>query len=63
MSLGALLVVASVVVALSAGDIVVSADGEDCKLLELSFSAGLLLLPAESWSFGNPETDAIALMK
>jgi len=61
MSLGGLLVVASVVVALSAGDTVVSA-GVDCKLLELSFSAGvlLLLLLDESWSFGSPETDAKA---
>ena len=63
MSLGGLLVVASVVVALSAGDTVVSA-GVDCKLLELSFSAGvLLLLLDESWSFGSPETDAKALME
>ena len=60
MSLGGLLVVASVVVALSAGDTVVSA-GVDCKLLELSLSAGVLLL--ESWSFGSPETDAKALME
>ena len=64
MSLGGLLVVASVVVALSAGDTVVSA-GVDCKLLELSFSARvlLLLLLDESWSFGSPETDAKALME
>ena len=64
MSLGGLLVVASVVVALSAGDTVVSA-GVDCKLLELSFSAGvlLLLLLDESWSFVSPETDAKALME
>ena len=60
MSLGGLLVVASVVVALSAGDTVVSAS-VDCKLLELSLSAGVLLL--ESWSFGSPETDAKALME
>jgi len=44
MSLGGLLVVTSVVVALSAGGIVVSAADEDRKLLELSFSAGVLLL-------------------
>ena len=58
---GGLLVVASVVVALSAGDTAVSA-GVDCKLLELSFSAAGLLL-GESWSFGSPETDAKALME
>lgn len=57
---GGLLVVASVVVALSAGDTAVSA-GVDCKLLELSFSAAVLL--GESWSFGSPETDAKALME
>ena len=66
-SLGGLLVVASVVVVLSAGDTVVSA-GVDSKLLELSFSAGvllllLLLLVVKSWSFGSPETDAKALME
>ena len=60
-------VVASVVVALSAaGDNVVSAAGEDSKLLELPFSAGvlmLLLLLVEIWSLGSPETDAKALME
>jgi len=57
---GGLLVVASVVVALSAGDTAVSA-GVDCKLLELSFSAAVLLvLLGESWYFGSPETDAKA---
>jgi len=62
-SSGMLLVVASVVVALSAGDTVVSAAGVDSKLLELPFSAGvllLLLLLVESWSLGSPETDAKA---
>lgn len=58
MSLGGLLVVTSVVVALSDGGIVVSAADENRKLLELSFSAGVLLLLLESWSFGSPETDA-----
>jgi len=61
-SLGGLLVVASVVVALSAGGTVVS-DSVDSKLLELSFSAAgvlLLLLLVESWSLGSPETDAKA---
>jgi len=60
-SLGGLLVVASVVVAFS-GDSVVS-DSADSKLLELSFSAAgvlLLLLLVESWSLGSPETDANA---
>ena len=63
-SLGGLLVVASVVVAFS-GDSVVS-DSADSKLLELSFSAAgvlLLLLLVESWSLGSPETDANALME
>jgi len=63
-SSGMLLVVASVVVALSAGgDTVVSAAGVDSKLLELPFSAGvllLLLLLVESWSLGSPDTDAKA---
>jgi len=60
-SLGGLLVVASVVVAFS-GDSVVS-DSADSKLLELSFSAAgvlLVLLLVESWSLGSPETDANA---
>jgi len=60
-SLGGLLVVASVVVAFS-GDSVVS-DSADSKLLELSFSAAgvlLLLLLVESWFLGSPETDANA---
>ena len=61
MSLGGLLVVTSVVVALSDGGIVVSAADENRKLLELSFSAGVLLLLLESWSFGSPETDAKTL--
>ena len=63
-SLGGLLVVASVVVAFS-GDSVVS-DSADSKLLELSFSAAgvlLLLLLVESWSLGSPETDAKALIE
>ena len=63
-SLGGLLVVASVVVAFS-GDSVVS-DSADSKLLDLSFSAAgvlLLLLLVESWSLGSPETDANALME
>ena len=65
-SLGRLLVVASVVVALSAGGTVVVSDSVDSKLLELSFSAAgvlLLLLLVESWSLGSPETDAKALME
>ena len=66
-SSGMLLVVASGVVALSAGgDTVVSAAGVDSKLLELPFSAGvllLLLLLVESWSLGSPETEAKALMR
>jgi len=61
-SLGGLLVVASVVVALSAaGDTVVSdsvesvvSDSVDSRLLELPFSAA----GVESWSLGSPETDA-----
>jgi len=60
-SLGGLLVVASVVVAFS-GDSVVS-DSADSKLLDLSFSAAgvlLLLLLVVSWSSGSPETDANA---
>ena len=61
MSLGGLLVVTSVVVALSDGGIVVSAADENRKLLELSFSAEVLLLLLESWSFGSPETDAKTL--
>ena len=37
---------------------------EDRKLLELSFSAGvLILLLLESWSLGSPETDAKTLME
>jgi len=63
-SLGGLLVVASVVVAFS-GDSVVS-DSADSKLLDLSFSAAgvlLLLLLVVSWSSGSPETDANALME
>ena len=61
-SLGGLLVVASVVVAFS-GDSVVS-DSADSKLLEFS-AAGvlLLLLLVVSWSSGSPETDANALME
>jgi len=62
-SSGMLLVVASVVVALSAGDTVVSAAGVDSKLPDLPFSAGvllLLLLLVESWSLGSPDTDAKA---